>query len=630
MAATSGSRPDPLALLDSALELLAAGRAPEADATLRTALGLRPGYTFHARAAALVSALWRESPPALRQARVALLGASTTALLRPVLRALCFRDGIAAEFHEGLYGGYRQEILDPASALYRFAPTVAFIVPHWRDLALPPVSENEDEAVERVVLELGQLWTALRERAGCHVVQHAFDFPAHESHDYTAAAPGGRTRVIARINEELARRAHASVSVLDAASVQREVGGAAWQDERLWHLARQHPAPAALPALAELQAAHLRAALGLARKVVVTDLDNTLWGGIIGEDGVSGIRVGAGSPAGEAHADLQEYLRELKERGVLLAVCSKNNPADARLAFERHPRMRLRLDDFAAFFANWEDKAQNIRSIATALSLGTDSFVLLDDNPAERAWIRAQLPEVAVVELGPTPFSYVRDLDAGRYFFSFSVTDEDRRRAGRYRGDAARQALRARFASIDDFLRDLQMHAACVPVGPATIARVTQLVNKTNQFNLTARRRQTAEIESTLAEPGAWGAAFALADRFGDHGLISAVICTCPEPGTWEIDTWVVSCRVLGRGVERFIAERILEAARADGIRRIVGIFRPTGRNALVETLYPQLGFAPLPGGPDEARYECLVDGASLPAHSIAHQAAGGEVAIEG
>ena len=613
------SVPDPFLLLDAVRAHLAAGRTAEAAARMRTALGLRPPYLFHARAAALLAELWTSHPPVLREARIAILGATTTSLLMPVLRALCFRDGVAAHFYEGLYGAFRQEILDPASALYRFRPTVTFIATHWRALSLPAVSPDEDAAVEEVISEYETLWRTLAEATGSHIVQHAFDFPRDESHDYVAVArPGGRTRVIARVNLELARRAPAFVSVLDQAGIQREVGGRTWHDERLWHVAQQHPAPEALPALAELQMAHVRAVTGLARKVVVCDLDNTLWGGVVGEDGLDGIRIGPGSAAGEAYARLQEYLLELKERGVLLAVCSKNNPEDARLPFERHPQMRLRTGDFAAFVANWTDKARNLRAIAQQLSLGTDSFVFLDDNPIERAWIRAQLPEVAVVDLGPTPFSYVADLDAARHFFALAITDDDWRRSQRYHSEAARQGLRARFDSLDEFLTDLQMHSVVAPISAENLTRVAQLVNKTNQFNLTGRRLQANEIQALLEEPRSFGAAFTLSDRFGDHGLISVLLCRSPEPSCWEIHAWVMSCRVLGRGMERFVAERMVEAARAAGIDRVVGTYRPTGRNELVRNLLQELGFTRVATSPDEERYEYGVnDPRPFPSHAI-------------
>lgn len=606
--------PDATLTLQCARALSRARDTGGAAQRLRAALALGPPYAFHARAQKLVSDLWAVHPPSARQARIAVLGATTTSLLTPVLRALCFRDGVDAELYEGMYGAYRQEIWDPQSGLHRFKPTITLIVTHWRELALPPITDDEDATVERIVTEHETLWRSLGDSLGTHIVQHAFDLPRDESHDYVAAArPGGRTRCIELINLELARRAPGFVSILDAPGVQRAVGRDTWEDPVLWHTARQHPSTAALPALAEAQMAHVRAVTGLVRKLVVCDLDNTLWGGVIGEDGLTGIRVGPESPIGEAHMRLQEYLLELRQRGVLLAVCSKNNPADARLPFEQHPHMRLHLNDFVAFVANWDDKVRNLQALADLVGLGTDSFVFLDDNPFERAWVRSQMPEVAVVELGATPYSYVSDLDRGRYFFSLSLTEEDRQRSEQYRREAARQTLRHASTSLQDFLKDLQMRASDVPVGPDTLPRVTQLVNKTNQFNLTTRRHVSAEIQAMADDARGWARAFALSDRFGDHGLVGVLTCVPDGPELWEIETWVMSCRVLGRGMERFMAERMLAAAQTAGVQRIRGVYRPTARNGQVADLFAQLGFAHVSSTEGESRYELVVSAAAEP-----------------
>src|SRR5581483_9711144 len=351
------------------------------------------------------------SADCVRECRVAILGASTTALLLPLLRALCLRDRIRASFYEGLYGAVEQEILDPASGLARFRPNVVFLLSTWRDLTFGGAA-GEEEWVDREAARLRALWERLADSFQCHVVQHAFDFPAAEPDGYLATVlPQGRTRSIERLNLRLREQALPGVSILDAAAVQRECGNATWLDEVQWARYRQHPATAALPLLAEEQMAHLRAVLGLTKKVLVTDLDNTLWSGIIGEDGLSGIRIGAGSPEGEAHQELQRYLQALKRRGVLLAVCSKNNPEDARQPFEKHGSMLLKLEDFAVFRANWQDKAANIAAAAEELSLGLDSFVFLDDNPLEREWVRTALPQVAIPELGASVFHFVRELD---------------------------------------------------------------------------------------------------------------------------------------------------------------------------------------------------------------------------
>ncbi len=443
------------------------------------------------------------------------------------------------------------------------------------------------------------------------MVQHGFDFPAEDPYGYLSQSlPGGRARMIAAINRRLSRSYSPplmcpfSTRPLPSSA---SAGSDRWEDAGLWHSFRQHPSTEALPALAEAQQAHLRAVLGLTRKVLVVDLDNTLWKGVIGEDGLQGIQIGPGTAAGEAHQRLQEYLRDLKTRGILLAVCSKNNPEDARLPFEKHEHMVLRLDDFAAFQANWNDKAQNLREIAERLSLGLDSFVFLDDSPLEREWVRSQLPQVAVVELGSSAFHYVRDLDRGKHFFALSLSKEDLARAEQYQAESQREILRSTSQSLDEFLSQLQLEALVVPVSSANLARVTQLANKTNQFNVTTRRYTEAQVERLAAGAGTWAGAFHLSDRMGSYGLIGLIFCV-PSAGRWEIETWLMSCRALGRQMERFMLDRLLEAAVENGVREIIGVYRPTAKNGLVANLYDNLGFSRVPGETSgEVRYSMIV-----------------------
>lgn len=611
-------RREPLDLLAWARALASAGAAEEATQKLRLALAQDVDHNFLARADKLVQELAGSDRSRLRQCRIAVLGSSTTNLLLPVLRAFCLRDRIAAEIYEAPYGSIQQEIRDPQSGLVRFRPNLVLLATHWRDLQLEAVTPNPQEWIDRFVEERAADWKRLAELFECHVVQPAFDYPAAEPYGHLAGAlPGGRTTVIDRLNLRLREAAPANVSILNLAAVEREVGAAKWEDELHWTRYRQHPATAALPALGEAYLAHVRAALGLSRKVLVVDLDNTLWKGVIGEDGVDGIGVGPGVPEGEAHQNLQRYMLDLKRRGILLAVCSKNNPDDARAPFLRHPHMLLKLEDFAAFRANWDDKASNLRAMARDLRLGLDSFVFLDDNPLEREWVRSELPEVAVVEPGPTPFHYLRQLDRGRYFEALSLSLEDVARADQYRVEAQRESLRSASSSLDDFLQKLQLQASVEPVSKKTLARVTQLINKTNQFNLTTRRYTEAQVQALAEDPQGWAGAFQMSDRMGSYGLIGVLICRPSGVDAWEIDTWLMSCRTLGRQMEKFMFDRLVEAAARRRIGRIIGLYRPTPKNALVRELYDQLGFRRVEDGGDAARYE--LDVPAVPAITATH-----------
>ena len=446
-------RRDPLGLLAWARALAATGDSEEALQRLRLALAQDVRQTTFARAEKLVRELAGSVKSNLRECKIAVLGSSTTNLLMPILQALCLRDRIGAEFYEGPFASVEQEIRDPASGLALFRPSIVMLSAHWRDLQLEALTAGQEIWLDQFIEERKAVWRRLSDSFSCHVIQPSLDYPSAEAYGYLSSVlPGGRNRMIDLVNLRLRQEAPANVSILDMAAVQREVGALRWEDELEWTRYRQHPATEALPHLAEAYMFHVRAVLGLSRKVLVTDLDNTLWRGVIGEDGVDGIGVGPGSPEGEAHLHLQRYMVDLKSRGILLAVCSKNNLEDAQLPFLRHPHMALRLEDFAAFYANWEDKATNLRSMARDLSLGLDSFVFLDDNPLEREWVRSQLPTVTVVELGSSPFHFLRQLDSGHYFEALSLSGEDLARADRYRVEAQRESLRSPADSLDDFL----------------------------------------------------------------------------------------------------------------------------------------------------------------------------------
>ena len=367
----------------------------------------------------------------------------------------------------------------------------------------------------------------------------------------------------------------------------------AWFDIGRWLQGKLEIAPQAAPLYGDLAARILAAQRGLSKKCLVLDLDNTLWGGVIGDDGLEGIVLGEGSAAGEAHLALQHYARQLKERGVVLAVCSKNDIKIAEAAFRDHPEMALRRSDFAAFQANWDDKAQNLRAIAAKLNIGVDSLVFVDDNPIERARVRQSLPMVAVPEMPEDPAHYVRCLAEAGYFEAVAFTAEDRARAEAYAANAEREALLGSAESMDDFLHGLSMTAVYGPFTAVDHARVVQLINKTNQFNTTTRRYAGDEIARIMEEPDAVTLQFRLLDRVGDNGLVSTMILR-PSPDddeTLEIENWVMSCRVFGRELEFEAMNIAVEAARERGARTLVADYLPTPKNDVISKLYSSLGF---------------------------------------
>jgi FkbH-like protein len=574
------------------------GRRDEALVDLARAIEDSREFPFLSKAASLLARMANsQAPQAVRRIRLALLSSTTPDLLAPLLRLICFRERIDAEMYVGAYDGYRREILDPDSKLYEFFPDIVIIATHWRDAHLPAFSADPDSEIERVLGEFRELWQTLLSRHPSQVILHNFDIPGNNSYGYLGARMrGGQTQMLREINRRLLEEVPPSVAVLDLEGLSANYGKRCWQDPRYWYAVKQYPSSEALPDLVDQQVALIKASLGLAKKVLVLDLDNTLWGGIIGEDGPSGIVLGPPSGRGEAYQAFQRYVLELKDRGILLAVCSKNNPDDAQLPFLRHDATILHLEDFAIFKANWLDKPTNLREIAKTLKLGLDSFVFVDDSPIERALVKRELPEIAVPDMGEDPATFVDILDRGLFFESFTLSQEDRERSESYRSNVQREELCTSSRSYEDFLRSLNMEASIGAFNEEVLSRVVQLIGKTNQFNLTSRRHSEESVRRMMASKDYWTQYFKLKDKFGDNGLIGVMISReLPEKEkTWEIDTWLMSCRVIGRGMEQFMLWVLGEAARARKVRHIQGIYVPTQRNAMVSGLYGQLGFSRL------------------------------------
>ena len=530
--------------------------------------------------------------------RLAILASSTVDHLAPAIRIAGLRRRLLIDVHSGAYGQYRQDLLDPDSALHRFAPQTVLFSLTAREaiagVALTASAVEVDGAIARFIAEIRLLWRKAREIGGAAVIQQTFiDVSEPLFGGYDRMVPGAPGTVVARLNDQLCdAAARDGALILDVARASQRDGIDAWFDVGRWLHGKLEIAPQAAPLYGDLAARILAAQRGLSKKCLVLDLDNTLWGGVIGDDGLEGIVLGEGSGAGEAHLALQHYAKQLKERGVVLAVCSKNDAKIAEAAFRDHPEMVLRRSDFAAFQANWDDKAQNLKAIAARLNIGVDSLVFVDDNPIERARVRQSLPMVAVPELPEDPAYYVRCLAEAGYFEAVAFTAEDRDRAQSYAANAERDALLETAESMDDFLRGLAMTAVYGPFTAVDHARVVQLINKTNQFNTTTRRYAGDEVARIMEEPDAVTLQFRLLDRVGDNGLVSTMILR-PAPGdeALEIENWVMSCRVFGRELEFEAMNIAVEAARERGVRALVANYIPTPKNDVISKLYPGLGF---------------------------------------
>ena len=535
--------------------------------------------------------------------RLAIVASSTVDHLAPAIRVAGLRRRLLIEVHNGSYGQYRQDLLDAGSALHRFKPQAVLFSLSAREaiagVSLAATAAEAHGAIGRFIAELRSLWGRARE-AGAAVIQQTFldvTEPVFGGHD--RMVPGAPGAVVARLNDRLAEAAaEDGVCLLDVARASARDGIDAWFDVGRWLQGKLEIAPQAAPFYGDLAARILAALRGLSKKCLALDLDNTLWGGVIGDDGLDGIVLGEGSAAGEAHLALQRYAKQLKERGVILAVCSKNDAQIAEAAFRDHPEMVLRRADIAVFQANWDDKAQNLKAIAKRLNIGLDSLVFVDDNPIERARVRQALPMVAVPEMPEDPAHYVRCLADAGYFEAVAFTADDRNRAEQYAANAERETLLGTAESMDEFLRGLKMTAIYGPFTAVDHARVVQLINKTNQFNTTTRRYGGEEIARIMEDPDSLTLQFRLLDRVGDNGLVSTMILR-PAAGdeeTLEIENWVMSCRVFGRELEFEAMNIAAEAARDRGMRALVADYIPTPKNDVISKLYPSLGFAEADG----------------------------------
>ena len=535
----------------------------------------------------------------LARCRIAILRSFTVEPAVPLLRASAFCSGVDLAVHVGDFNAYPQEILDGRSSLYQFSPNVvllavrtADIAPELWDVYADQSAETVQQVSQRVCAGFEQWMRAFRQQSSASLIIHNLEQPIQPN---LGVLDGQRscaqTEAIRQINSELQRAAssYSGVYVLDYDALIARHGRLRWHDERKWLMARM---PVAADQLIHLSREWLRFLIpltGRVAKALVVDLDNTLWGGVIGEDGMTGIKVGPEYP-GAAYQALQRAMLDLTRKGILLAISSKNNPEDAIEALQNHPGMLLRPKDFAAIRISWNDKAQSLREIAQELNIGTDSLAFLDDNPFEREQIRASLPEVAVIDLPDDPMQYAATLRDFPAFERLTLSSEDQQRAAMYADQKQRSQAEQGFQSKEDFYRFLQQEAEISQVTPGTLARVAQLTQKTNQFNLTTRRYSEQEI-SQLANNGKCQVlSMRVRDRFGDHGLVGVTIVR-DQDAACEIDTFLLSCRVIGRTVETALLSYVAENAAARGRHKLIGRFIPTKKNAPAREFYSQHGF---------------------------------------
>jgi FkbH-like protein len=528
--------------------------------------------------------------------RIALLSSYVLDPLIPFLDVECRRAGLVPSFYVTPFNQYTQEVLDPSSALYAFGPEIAFVALDLEDIfpavrGVPSVDEltrSRDEIRGRVAT----LVRELSSRSNALIVVHELALTGWSPHGILDNRRGDSlSRWTEDLNrdlaEELGSQAHAFLlplrQVLGRAGTERS------QSRKLWYLARMRHGDAALSELARYSMRYVKPLKGLTRKCVVVDLDGTLWGGVVGEVGAEGIQLGPTAP-GVEFVDFQEALLNLTKRGILLAVCSKNNTDDVMPVLREHKHMVLREEHFSALRINWRNKAENLAEIAEELNIGLDALVFLDDNPVERALIRQLLPEVLTVELPRDASQFRATLEELTDFELLALTREDELRVSQYQANRRREALESSSGSLDAYLHSLEIRADIARAQAHHVPRLVQMFNKTNQFNATTRRYQTPEMERFIASPDHRVYVLEVADRFGEHGLVGAAIVR--EKGeTWCIDSVLLSCRVMGLSVETVLLKRIYDAARLRGIPRLVGKFVRTQKNEPTADFYRRHGF---------------------------------------
>ena len=546
----------------------------------------------------------------LPQYKLAVMGDCATQHLATALRGYGAHIGLGLSVFDADYNQIDAQVMDPGSELYHFAPNAVLIQmcteKLYESFCGTPLHRRAFFA-EDVYNRITRIWDQLNAQIRTTVLQCNFplldDGAFGQYGSKTADSFLFQQRKLNYLLMEGCQKIK-NVYLIDLDAIQANCGREQFSDPKLYYIAKMPVSVEVLPEVAKKVLDQIQALRGVTKKCVVLDLDNTLWGGVIGDDGLSGIQIGE-LGTGHAFSDFQAWLKELKNRGMLLAVCSKNNEPAAKEPFEKHPEMILRLDDISMFVANWEDKASNIRNIQKTLNIGMDSLVFLDDNPFERNLVRSMIPEITVPELPEDPALYLQYLRSLNLFETASYSAEDAGRTQQYRQQAERAVFESSFQSYEDYLKGLEMKAVAAPFDVFHYPRIAQLTQRSNQFNLRTVRYTEAEIEAISRDEHKITLYFTLKDKFGDHGLISVVILDKLEDNSLFVSEWLMSCRVLKRGMEEFITNKILQTAAENGCTKVIGEYLPTPKNAMVKDLYEAMGFERV----GENRFEAEVSG---------------------
>ena len=534
--------------------------------------------------------------------KIAVLGGSTTHDIIRMLDLFLLNEGIEAQFYESEYGQYFQDAMFENPELAEFAPDLIFIHTSNRNITGYPVigasREDVENALSQEANRFEMMWDKLAGTYHCPIIQNNFEAPFYRIlGNKDAVDIHGKLYFINALNMKFAEyaNAHNNFFIHDINYMAASYGLEKWADPFYWHMYKYCMCMQAIPEFAFNLSHIVKAILGKNKKAFVLDLDNTLWGGIVGDDGAENLEIGQETSMGQVYTEFQRYIKSHKDLGVMLNVASKNEEENA-IAGLNHPDGELKPEDFILIKANWEPKSMNVAAIAKELNIGEDALVFVDDNPAEREIIRQQLPKVAVPEITKTgtsdraPEQYIRILDRNGYFETISLSEDDRKRNEMYKANIERKHQEMKFGDYQEYLKSLEMTGTIRPFEAMYMSRIAQLTNKSNQFNLTTHRYTQSEIEA-IAENREYIALYGkLEDKFGDNGVVSVVIGH-KEADTLHIDLWLMSCRVLKRDMEFAMMDELVAQCQKDGIKQIRGYYYPTAKNAMVKEFYGLQGF---------------------------------------
>lgn len=522
--------------------------------------------------------------------RIAILGGSTTAEIKDILEIFLLDLGILPTFYESEFNKYYEDAVFGNKELNDFKPDLIYIHTSFVNLKLPILNlQNMQKSLDDEISKIKEIWKSL-ERFNCCVIQNNFELPNTRLLGNLDGLQG-RVFFIRELNYKISQLMQSSSNIFlhDINYLSAMIGIEKWFDKKLFYQAKYAMSMEGIVELSFSLSRLIGAIFGKSKKALVLDLDNTCWGGVIGDDGIGGIVIGDETALGESYSAFQQYVLELKQRGIILSVCSKNEFNNAKEGFS-HPRSVLKYDDFACFIANWELKNQNIQTIAKNLNIGEDSLVFIDDNPSEREVVSLTLPQVAVPNVGSDVIDFIAHIDRNYYFETIGISSDDLERSAYYLQNSKRQMEQSSFKDYSDFLKSLQMKAEILPFSAIYLDRITQLINKTNQFNCTTKRYDLASIEQISKSDEYITLYGKLIDKYGDNGLIAISIGRL-EKDVCHIDLWLMSCRVLKRNMEYAMLDEFIRIAKTKEARKIIGYYIKSAKNNMVARLYGDFGF---------------------------------------